>query len=237
MRSTPHTAYVLHRRRYRESSLLLDCLSAAYGRVGVIAKGAARPKKRATVPLQAFQRFTMTWVGRGELRTLVAHDTGGMPLSLNGTRLFSGFYANELLMRLTGRDDPNAEVFAAYEQTLRELGRDERPVEPILRGFEKAMLDACGYGLQLATDVENGGAIDPAASYNYVVEQGPMLNADAHRGVTVSGATLLALDGRAEFDAARWPDAKRLMRFVLHHYIGDRPLASRALFRAPGKHD
>ncbi len=237
MRSTPHTAYVLHRRRYRESSLLLDCLSAEYGRVGIIAKGAARPKKRATVPLQAFQRFSMTWVGRGELHTLVAHDADGLPLSLGGERLFSGFYANELIMRLTGRDDPNAAVFAVYEQTLRELGRDENPIEPILRSFEKALLDACGYGLQLATDVENGAAIDPEASYHYVVEQGPMLRADTNRGVTVSGATLLALDGRHQFDRERWPDAKRLMRFVLHHYIGDRPLASRALFRAPEARD
>lgn len=234
MRSLPHTAYILHRRRYRETSLLLDCLSAEYGRVGVIAKGAARPRKRASTPLQAFQRFTLTWVGRGELRTLVNYDADGMPLTLDGTSLYSGFYANELVMRLTGRDDPNADVFAAYERTLHELGRADCAVEPTLRGFEKALLDACGYGLQLSTDVENGAAIDAGTNYHYVVEQGPMLDPGTYRGITVSGATLLALDGRAEFDPARWPDAKRLMRFVLHHYIGDRPLASRTLFRTPG---
>lgn len=234
MRSLPHTAYILHRRRYRETSLLLDCLSAEYGRVGIIAKGAARPKKRATTPLQAFQRFTMTWVGRGELRTLVNHDADGMPLPLAGTQLYSGFYANELVMRLTGRDDPNPDVFAAYERTLHELAHAQCAVEPTLRAFEKTMLDACGYGLQLTTDVETGRTIDADADYHYVVEQGPMLDPGTHRGITVSGATLLALDGRAEFVPARWPDAKRLMRFVLQHYIGDRPLASRTLFRTPG---
>lgn len=233
MRSLPHTAYILHRRRYRETSLLLDCLSAEYGRVGLIAKGAAKPKKRAATPLQAFQRFTMTWTGRGELRTLIDYDAQGLPLALDGTHLYSGFYANELVMRLTGRDDPNPDVFAVYEQTLRTLGEPQRAVEPALRGFEKALLDACGYGLQLTADAENGAAIDAGTNYHYVVEQGPMLNPGAYRGITVSGATLLALDGRANFDPARWPEAKRLMRFVLHHYIGDRPLASRALFRAP----
>lgn len=233
MRSLPHPAYILHRRRYRETSLLLECLSAEYGRVGVIAKGAARPRRRAATPLQAFQRFTLTWVGRGELRTLVDHDPDGTALALSGTQLYSGFYANELVMRLTGRDDPNAEVFAAYERTLRELGDAQNAVEPTLRGFEKTLLDACGYGLQLAADVEHGAAIDADTNYHYVVEQGPMLNAGTYHGISVSGATLLALDGRADFGPARWPDAKRLMRFVLHHYIGDRPLASRSLFKGP----
>jgi len=233
VRSEPHYAYVLHRRRYRETSLLLDCLSREYGRVAVIAKGAARPKKRSSEALQAFRRFTMTWSGRSELRTLTSHDTDDAPLQLSGDRLFSGFYANELIMRLTGRDDPNAEIFAVYENTLNALADDPADIEPLLRAFEKAMLDACGYGLQLTSDVESGADIDPASRYHYVVERGPMLAGDGGRGVDVSGSALLALDGRISFAPDNLREAKRLMRFILQHYLGDRPLASRTLFRAP----
>ncbi|HCU91215.1 MAG TPA: hypothetical protein DGR97_14790 [Gammaproteobacteria bacterium] len=44
MRTELHSAYVIHRRPYRETSLLLECLSADYGRVGVVARGAARSR-------------------------------------------------------------------------------------------------------------------------------------------------------------------------------------------------
>ena len=53
------------------------------------------------------------------------------------------------------------------------------------------------------------------------------------RSVTVSGKTLLALAANRELDGPQLQQAKKLMRFVLHHYIGDRPLASRSLFRSP----
>jgi DNA repair protein RecO (recombination protein O) len=140
-------------------------------------------------------------------------------------------------MRLIGRDDPNVEVFANYAHTLDALGYGTEPVEPILRRFEKSMLDACGYGLQLSVDVESGAPVEPTRDYYYVVEQGPMHAHNSGRGILVQGSTLLALDGRGEFLAPQLKEAKRLMRFVLHHYIGDRPLASRSLFRGPGTLD
>lgn len=237
MRSDLHTAYILHQRRYRETSLILECLSAEYGRVGIVAKGAAAPGRRGGNRIQAFQRCKIAWTGRGDLRTLTHHEPDGAPVHLAGERLFSGFYANELVIRLVGRDDPNVEVFANYAQTLDALAQDNEAVEPILRRFEKSMLDACGYGLQLSVDAESGAPVESGRDYYYVVEQGPMHAHDGGRGIMVRGATLLALDGRGEFLAPQLREAKRLMRFVLHHYIGDRPLASRALFKGPGSPD
>jgi DNA repair protein RecO (recombination protein O) len=92
-----------------------------------------------------------------------------------------------------------------------------------------------GYAMVLDQDVSSSEPVRADRRYVYHIEQGPVAaepGAAAPRTVrTVSGATLLALhrgaglgpEGRAE---ARW-----LMRLVLDHYLGGRPLRSRELFR------
>ncbi len=233
MRTDLHPAYVLHRRRYRETSLILECLSADYGRVGVVARGAIRGRKRGGNTMQAFLKYKLSWSGRSDLHTLTKLEPVGRALNLTGERLFSGYYLNELIMRLTGRHDPNPELFAIYEQTLLSLAGPTVPVEPILRQFEKVLLDTCGYGLQLTVAAGSGEDIDPLRNYCYVIEQGPIPAEDGGCGIVVSGEVLLALAGRREFRTPQLLQAKKLMRFVLHHYIGDQPLASRSLFQHP----
>ena len=232
MRTDLHSAYVLHRRAFRESSLLLECISAEYGRVGIVARGAARGRRRGGESMQAFQKYAVAWSGRSDLHTLTKLEPVGKPLGLAGVRLYSGFYVNELTMRLTTRHDPNPILFAAYEQALQSLAASGATIEPVLRRFEKNLLDACGYGLQLTIDGNNGEAVDPAESYHYVLEHGPMRLNDKFAGVAVSGHTLIALANNSDLTPAQLSEAKKLMRFVLPFYIGERPLASRSLFRA-----
>lgn len=231
MRAELHCSYILHRRRYRETSFILDCFSAEFGRVGVVARGAARRRKRGNVTMQPFQQYQASWSGRSELLTLIKLEPHGRVLPLAGERLFSGFYVNELLMRVTTRHDPNPELYAVYDRTLSELAASSGPIEPLLRNYEKSLLDACGYGMQLLEESSTGARIEAAEQYRYIVEHGPVLSSTD--GFEVSGATLLALAGMREYRAAELAEAKRLMRIVLQHYIGDRPLSSRSLFKTP----
>jgi DNA repair protein RecO (recombination protein O) len=231
VRTELHHTYVLHRRAYRETSLILECISAEHGRVGLVARGAARGRKRGGESMQAFQKYAVAWSGRSDLHTLTKLEPAGRSLVLAGDRLFSGFYVNELTMRLTTRHDPNPDLFFVYEQTLLSLAASSAAIEPVLRRFEKNLLDACGYGLQLTVDATTGEDIDPAQDYRYALEQGPLRAHGENQGIAVSGHTLLALARNEELLPMQLNEAKRLMRFVLHHYIGDRPLASRSLFR------
>ena len=61
----------------------------------------------------------------------------------------SGFYLNELLLKLTERCDPHPEIFAAYAACIEALVGGEAE-EAALRRFEKRLLDNLGYGLELA---------------------------------------------------------------------------------------
>ncbi|MFZ5530814.1 MAG: DNA repair protein RecO, partial [Pseudomonadota bacterium] len=114
-------AFVLHSYAFRETSLIVELFSRDHGRVALVARGARRPKSALRGMLLAFQPLTLTWGGKGELKTLHrAEWQGGMP-QLQGMALMCGFYLNELLVRLLPRDDPHEDLFEMYRKTLQSL--------------------------------------------------------------------------------------------------------------------
>lgn len=235
MRFQQQPAFVLHQRDYSETSLLLEAFTANHGRIGLIAKGARRPGSRVRGVLKPFQRLLIGWSGKGELAVLTAAEAEGPELALEGAALYCGFYMNEVLMRLLHRHDPHGALFDAYEAALLRL-RMDNVNEPVLRIFEKHLLRELGYGLVLDRDIGDRTPIDAAATYDYVLDRGPvrLAHPDLNRpteGVRVRGASLLALARESLDDVAVLRDAKTLMRAALARHLGDRPLHSRKLFR------
>jgi len=224
-------SFVLHHRPYRETSLLVEALGRDTGRLGLIAKGARRPKSDLRGLLQPFRPLLLSWSGGGELGLLTAAEPHGYVRGLGGKALFSGFYMNELLMRLLHRFDPHPELFQHYRAALEALAEGGRS-EAVLRVFEKQMLESIGYGLVLDHDIESGQPIDAEAIYRYETERGPVLIAEGGaEGVCLAGETLLALAAEDIEGERALDEAKRLMRVVLRGYLGDKPLATRRLFR------
>lgn len=62
-------AYVIHRRPWRETSLLVDLFTLNHGRLSVVARGASGSKSALKAQLQPFQPLLLDWVGRGDLKT------------------------------------------------------------------------------------------------------------------------------------------------------------------------
>ena len=130
-------AYVLHQRPYRESSLLLEVFSRDYGRLGLVARAAKRARSPWRGLLQQFRQLLLSWSGRGELMTLAGAELADSGPSLTGRGLLSGFYLNELLMRLVQRNDPHPTLFEAYRSALVGLvaaGREEAVLPGVERG-------------------------------------------------------------------------------------------------------
>src|SRR5471032_161669 len=93
-------AFVLHSYPFRETSLVIEVFTREFGRLGLVARGARRPKSALRGVLLAFQPLRISWTGRSELRTLIrAEWTGGVPQP-QGLALMCGFYLNELLLKL-----------------------------------------------------------------------------------------------------------------------------------------
>lgn len=224
-------AFVLHARPWRETSLIVEAFSRGHGRSGLVARGARRPKSRMRGLLQPFVPLLLSWRGRGELATLTGAEAEGDPLPLSGSIMVVGFYLNELLLRFVHRHDPEPALFDHYHATLVRVTREDDP-EPALRIFEKRLLEAVGYALELEREADSGMAIEPDGRYRYTAQIGPTRSTDdAFPGVRVSGSTLLALAREQLAGRRTLREAKQLMRAIIAEHCGGRTLASRRLWR------
>jgi DNA repair protein RecO (recombination protein O) len=221
-------AFILHRKPYRETSLLVEAFTRDFGRVGLVARGVRRGKSRMAALVQPFQPLLLSFSGNGELQTLTAAEQSGRPTLLKGRPVISGFYLNELLLRLLQRADPHPGLFADYASALQCLGESE---DRTLRAFELALLEALGYGLSLDVDT-HGQPIEPEGLYHYRLEEGPVRCTSAPAGaLLIHGRSLMALSTGELHTPEALGEAKRLLRAALSIYLGNRPLASRSLYR------
>ena len=222
-------AYVLHSRPFRETSLIVEAFTRENGRVAVVARGAKAARSRWRNVLQPFRPLLLSWNQKSDLGTLTAADQIASPPALQGQSLYCGLYVNELLMRLLHRGDPHLEVFERYRHVLGELASDVPP-QPLLRVFEKHLLEAIGYAMLLDREYGSGADIQSHNWYGYKPDRGPVLSSGPGKN-KVSGAALLALH-REDLQTENLPELRMLMRSVIGYHQGDKPLASLSLFSA-----
>lgn len=229
MRYDAEPAYVLHTRPWRESSLLVEVLSANHGRLGLLARGVQGPKRHVLrAALQPMQFVQLDAVQRGELAQLRAAEALDAMPALPGESMLAAFYVNELVLRLAPRQDPAPELFDAYGLVRRRLAADTR-LAWTLRRFERDLLGALGVGFPF--DVDGDGApVDAAARYRLDAEHGPrrLLSDRGHgdRSDAATGRALLSLANDTVPDADDLAGLRRALRPVLLHLLGGRALKS-----------
>lgn len=224
--------YVLHARPYRETSLLLDCLTLEGGRVSMVAKGARRAKGQQRRILQPFAPLLLSYMGHGELHTLTAVEEAGSSRRLIGERLACGLYLNELLMYLLPREESFESLFAFYNHALDALAGDD-PVGPLLRRFELNLLEAMG--VAPSWDIESTSGKRVIAEQHYALGiDGPIAPAAVKSSAAlIDGATLLAIAAGEPDKAVVQSQSKRVLRYFINLHLGGRELKSRELLRGP----
>ena len=243
------TAYVLHRYDWSESSLILDVFTREQGRLVVAAKGAKRPYSQLRSVLLPFQRLHLS-LGRPkaetahaqhadaparEVQTLRGADWAGGAAMLTGAALFSGFYLNELLMKLLARQDAHPLLFDAYAQTLPALrGGDDTQVQSALRAFEVTLLQQIGVLPDLSLVTLTLDAVDPEGRYGLRTEVG--VTAARPDETSVSGAMLVGMQAALLHGsvsalqhacAGALPEWRSLLRGLLHYHLGSSVLRTR----------
>ena len=225
-------AFVLHGQAYRETSEIVEVLTYGHGRLGVVARGARRPRSRLKCILQPFQPLTISAAGRGSLLNLTTAETAGQAIQLDGDRLMAAFYINELVMRFLHRGDPHAGLYDAYVNAVTGLGA-RRGTQAELRCFEMSLLSEVGYGLNLGCEADSGSAIDPGRRYRYILERGPVeVPAEEGSALTFDGRELIAIAHGDFRQEANLQPARRLLRAVLDHYLAGTPLRTRQVYAA-----
>ena len=239
--AAPLAAYVLHRYDWSESSLILDLFTRAQGRLAVAAKGAKKPHSNLRAVLLPFQRINVSLgrlpqgEGAGDIQTLRQAEWAGGAAMLTGAALFSGFYLNELLMKLLARHDPHPALFDAYAQTLPGLGAGEDArTQAALRAFELTLLKEIGLLPDLGLATLTQQPLQSQVHYALRAEAGVTEAHDGEAGVP--GAVLVGLQAALQHGglealqltcALALPALKLQLRGLLHYHLGSAPLRTR----------
>jgi DNA repair protein RecO (recombination protein O) len=216
-------AYILHHRPYRETSRILEVLTREHGRLTLFARGVRGPKSKLAAALQPFSPLLVSWSGRGEAAQLTAAELAGESNPLPPAALMSAFYLSELVLKLTVRHDGLLPIFDAYHSALIVLKQGAASA-PVLRIFEKRLLEALGFGLDLS-------GLDARAHYQFRPLEG-VRETSADHPDCLAGYSLLELASEKLETARALDDSRRLLRLAIDHCLEGRPLATRGVARA-----
>lgn len=223
--------FVLHRREYSESSLLVDFFTENHGRITLLAKGARRVRSPLKALLQPFTPLLLHWGGKGELKTLLKVESASLTLPMTSLSLYSGFYVNEVLARVLENQTAYPELFQHYLECVTQLATSPEQIEPTLRTFEFRLLQAVGYGVNFANCAATGKPVDPKMLYQFYENQGFVASL-LQNNQTFLGKELLAFDCLDFSEKSTQQAAKRFTRLALKPYLGSAPLKSRELFQS-----
>jgi len=241
-------AFVLHRYDWSESSLILEVFTRNHGRIALVAKGAKRPSSNFRPVLLPLQPLQVSFGGDSEIRTLKAAEWMGGHVMPTGDALISGYYLNELLMRLLARDDAHPALFEAYAGAVEVLAGDHAGAQSAtqsaaLRAFELILLREIGLLPSLDATTLTLAPLVPDQDYALVAEAG-LREAQDDEPTLVGAdwqALQQALDERLPFTAtlraiASLPAGgnsalRNQLRVLLNYHCGVATLRTRQLMR------
>jgi DNA repair protein RecO (recombination protein O) len=206
-------AYVLHRYDWSESSLILEVFTRTHGRVALVARGAKKPSSNFRPVLLPLQLLHLAFGGDAEIRNLKSAEWQGGHVMPTGDALLSGYYLNELLMRLLARDDPHPVLFDSYAATVQLLASQTDTLQVALRAFELRLLRDIGFLPMLDAQTATLQPLQDEVQYVLLAEFG-LREAHEDDRSSLSGrqwrALQLALDSSDPF--ARTMPAARFCR-------------------------
>ncbi|MNR87031.1 DNA repair protein RecO [compost metagenome] len=228
MRNEVLHGYLIHHRKYRERSHIVHLFTQEHGRVDGIL--------RQTPPPQ-YQPICLQASGKSELKNFTKLEIVNQPIFFFGDAFFSGFYLNEILLRLCPLEVQMEQSFAQYAHTLTQLQQLALQADPnqflkqILRQFEHELLEDLGYALDFSTDA-NQLEIQTSLNYIFQLNEGFIPTAQASRA-TLNGQQILSMcqyeKGR-DFGLEQLQLLTKLYRQMISSLLGDRPLKSRQLW-------
>lgn len=222
-------AFLLHHRPWSDSSRILDLLTRQHGRITLFAHGVRRPKSRLRALLQPFVPLLVSWSGSGDGGTLTGTEPGRAIPAMPPDRLLSGFYLNELLLRLLAKQDRHEQLYDGYVRALAGLAAaDDRRA---LREFELLLLDELGYGLEFDREAAGGNALQADRYYHFEPGRGLTAVRDEDAGA-YRGGDLLAVARRDFDEPAALSVARRVLGAAISHCLEGRGLASREVLLA-----
>ncbi len=234
MSASESVGLILHSRRFRENSRIIEVFTHEYGRIALVARVASKKAGNRSTGLQPFQESLFRWRGKGELQNLQSLDSLTI-FKLKDTAMICGMYCNELLMCLTEKFLPLSDLYLTYINTLESLTHTESLSLP-LREFEMTLLEHLGYGLNLETDCLTAEPLLNDGDYYYHAQQGFSRQSPGRDALKIEAQILEQIRNRdfSEQKVAR--QAKIILGSAIQFQLGNRQLKSRQLLHSIAKY-
>jgi len=223
-RVTDQPGFILHRREWQNTSLILDVLTLDYGRVSLLAKGARKSSVQALY--QPFNLLTLGWSGRHELKTLTTID--GHSAQVDERNYLSLLYVNELLVAFLPPQESSLPVFNSYLELLNHAGK--LVDEACLREFELGMLQTLGYFPDTSEDAQSGQPIEARAFYRFHLNSG-FIGCESSASDSVSGQVVIDWNRKLYLDAGVRRLAKSVLRSTIDFNLDGKALKSRDVYQ------
>lgn len=234
---TEQAAFVLHSRPFQENQVLVELFTEYEGKVSALVYVGQSKRSIKKGLIQPFLPLKVTLKGKEtSLRRIAQVEALAKSYPLMKSSLYSGFYVNELLVRLLSNDIVCEALFNQYRLTLSALSNN-LSIAPQLRQFELCLLAELGLSFDFSPVFNENS--DNVAGFYYIAEQGfvPAYKY-AINNITTPWFNTKHLQAIAHYihhDKALIHNEtgqtfKLLMRAVLNHLLDGKPLNSRKLF-------
>ena len=221
-RVSDQAAFILRRRDWRNTSLILDLFSLDYGCISVLARGARRNPGKTQY--QPFILYSLGWSGKQELKSLTAIE--GRMLPVDEQNYLALLYVNELIGVFLPQGEASPEIFNRYLALLQAAAQPIDEVE--LRRFELDLMRRLGYFPDISRDAQSGAAIDAGFSYQFVINLG-FIACNANDRDSVDGRVVLDwLDDKYPAGVRRL--AKSVLRSTIDFNLHGKALKSRDVY-------
>jgi len=221
-RVSDQPAYLLHRRDWQNTSLILDLLTSDYGKVSVLAKGGKSSRSKALY--QPFTRLSVSWTGRNEMKTLVGID--GVSLPVAEQQYLPLLYINELISVFLPAHEPSFELFQLYSALLQSVDQKQSD----LREFEKELMNILGYLPDTQVEAKTRMPIDASQHYQFLASDG-FIQCTESKKHTIDGSSIIAWNEQNYENPIVMQMAKSVMRCIIDFNLHGKKLKSRTIYR------
>lgn len=230
-------AFVLHSRPFKENQQLVELLTESEGKVSALVYVGQSKRSIKKGLIQSFLPLKFTFKGKDTSLKMISNiEATGNSYPLIKTSLYSGFYINELLVRLLNNDIVCDALFKQYQLTLAALS-DNLPIAPQLRQFELCLLAELGLSFDFSPVLNK--VSDNVAGFYFIAEEGfvpaynysiESINTPCFNTEHLQTIAHHILYGKVLNHREAEQTFKLLMRNVLNHLLEGKPLNSRKLF-------
>ena len=223
MKSEMIDFYILHQRKYQESSLLVSIFTREHGKLSAIIRV---NKKQANLyqPLVKL-RGDLSLAKKDGLSRVSNVEFVESLYKKSCINLLSLQYINELIYLLLSYSHEEVVLFQKYDFILQNI--DDENYKYLLRMFELELLESMGHGIYVAQDTFGQ---DIASDSDYHIIAGGFKLSVSQMVNTVRGKHLLRINQPiASWDSDDLKAISRVVRINIDHLLAGKELKSRKL--------